>query len=519
MTDLRENPHIPLFIRSLTAVLVMAAVVLVILVVYNVHIDGVLKELKERYSRMERLRGQIIYYDEALTMSARMAVATGELQWEGRYRSFEPRMDIATKQIMDLSPEVYRQEASRRHPVHEDLFKAEHTAFELVREGRAEDAAKILFSKAYEEQKATYVRIIERLGLFTNMQVQEALEAQKSKEYLTAVSFITVLSLLLLAWLLLTRISRLGQDSLLENNRMLEGKVQERTDSLQKTLEHLQLTHDNLKTAQSQLLQSEKFSAIGQLAAGIAHEINNPMGFINSNLQTLTQYVGHYTKLFQMREQFDKTLRARDIDKAIEELGTIEMHKKEMNFKFINEDVPHLLHESQEGIDKIRKIVMDLRAFASPDNETVDAVKVEAIMESMLTLVHNEIKYKADLKKEYGPVPLIRCNPQKIAQVFVILLMNAAQAIKGRGIIGIKTYTRRGFVCIDVSDTGCGIKAQNMTKIFDPFFTTKPVGQGTGLGLSIAYDIVKKHGGTLGFYSTEGEGTTFTVKLPEGAEV
>ena len=136
------------------------------------------------------------------------------------------------------------------------------------------------------------------------------------------------------------------------------------------------------------------------------------------------------------------------------------------------------------------------------------------LMESMLNIAWNEIKYKAQLRKDYGQVPPIVCNPQKIGQVFINLLINAAHAIKDKGFITIKTRLDGEFVCVDISDTGCGIAPEHSTSIFDPFFTTKPVGQGAGLGLSISYDIVRKHGGTITFVSEAGQGTTFTVKLP-----
>jgi C4-dicarboxylate-specific signal transduction histidine kinase len=359
--------------------------------------------------------------------------------------------------------------------------------------------------------------------------VDEAVSIEKSKDYATAVTFTSVLFLLLTAWLIMLHMGRESHKVLLETNRTLsqrtaelaelnrtlDAKVYERTDSLQRALEQLQKAHEDLRTAQGQLLQSEKFSAIGQLAAGIAHEINNPIGFINSNIQTLTQYVNTYRNLFQLREKFDQAVRDKDYEKASAMLSEVEKFKKIMNFSFINSDVPNLLKESYEGAQKIHRIIEDLRTFASPDKESMGSVKVDAIMESMINIVWNEIKYKVELKKEYSPVPAITCNPQKIAQVFVNLLMNSAQAIKDKGIITIRTYTKDGFVCVDVADNGGGISPQNSIKIFDPFFTTKPVGQGTGLGLSICYDIIKKHGGSITFTSKLGEGTTFTVMLPE----
>ena len=177
-------------------------------------------------------------------------------------------------------------------------------------------------------------------------------------------------------------------------------------------------------------------------------------------------------------------------------------------------DIGNLIKESREGIESMRKIVADLCAFASPDKGTEHSVDLEALMESILSIVWNEIKYKAQLKKYYGAVPSVVCNPQKIGQVFVNLLTNAAHAIHGKGFITIKTYIKDQHVCVDISDTGCGIPPENVTRIFDPFFTTKPVGAGVGLGLSTSYDIVRKQGGNITFSSQVGRGTLFTVTLP-----
>jgi two-component system NtrC family sensor kinase len=334
--------------------------------------------------------------------------------------------------------------------------------------------------------------------------------------------------MLLLSWLVIIRIARRSQEALIESNyqlslrtleldqltRTLDSQVQERTGSLQAALKELQKTHDDLKSVQTQLLQSEKFSAIGQLAAGIAHEINNPIGFININMQTLEQYAVHYSELLTILSGMEKACREKNDQKISEMMASWEKIRQKTNFDFIRDDIVNLIKESQEGAEKIRKIIMDLRAFASPDKGIVDLVNLQGLIESILNVVWNEIKYKAELKREYGQVPPISCDPQKIGQVFVSLLINASQSIKGKGVITVRTYSDTDNAYVDICDTGCGIPPENITRIFDPFFTTKPVGQGLGLGLSVSYDIIKKHGGTITFKTQTGQGTTFTVKLP-----
>jgi signal transduction histidine kinase len=510
------------------AILVCAGVLLVFLIIYDHKAEVSVKSLKDRYDQIEIIRNDIMHFDEVLTMSARMAAATGDIKWEERYQEYEPKLTSAIQKAISVSPEIYRKETDRSNLRKIKLLDMEHKAFELIRHGQGRAAMDILFGKEYEVQENRYTNAIERLNTLLKQQMQAALAVEHSKEYLAQVSFITVLCLLLLSWLIILRISRRAHEELVESHRLLsertgqldelnqtlEMKVLGRTHHLTRTLAYLQTTHQALKDTQSQLLQSEKFSAIGQLSAGVAHEINNPIGFINSNLQTLQQYVVHYKQLLGILNQLEKALKDKDQERVAQVVNSWERIRLETNFSFIDGDVSSLLKESIEGAQKIGRIVSDLRTFASPDKGVMDAVNLELLLESILNIVWNEIKYKGEIKREFGLVPMVHCNPQKISQVFVNLLINAAQAIKKKGIITVKTYTRDHFVCVDITDTGCGIPSEHFNKIFDPFFTTKSPGEGVGLGLSMSYDIIRKHSGDLTFHSTLDEGTTFTVTLP-----
>jgi len=360
---------------------------------------------------------------------------------------------------------------------------------------------------SYETQKNSQVRVIKSLNELLKKQMDAALALEDSKAYLSQVSFITVFILFLLSGLVLLRLTRGTQEALVKSHRLL--------DELNKTLEQkVQDRTRDLQNVQGQLLQSEKFSAIGQLAGGIAHEINNPIGFINCNLQTLEKYLVHYTQLLGFLNKLEEALNHKDMEEVSRIIASWEKVKEVTNYQFMEGDISNLIKESKEGAENMRKIVADLSNFASPDKGKVDSVDLEALMESMLNIAWNEIKYKAQLRKDYGPVPSVICNPQKIGQVFVNLLTNAAHAIKGKGFISIKTYSRDQNACVDISDTGCGIPPENTNRIFDPFFTTQPVGRGVGLGLSTSYDIIRRHGGTIAFSSKVGQGTTFTVMLP-----
>ena len=269
---------------------------------------------------------------------------------------------------------------------------------------------------------------------------------------------------------------------------------------------------------ESQLFQSEKMASIGQLAAGVAHEINNPVGFVSSNLHTLSEYqkdttgliVNYRSFLLDARKLWTDAMDARMSD----QLSEIERIEDEMDLDFIMEDGPHLIAESRQGLDRIKKIVTDLKDFAHPGSQTRQTIDVNKCIDSTLNIVWNELKYNTNVIKDFDQLPGIEGYPQQLNQVFMNLLVNAAQSIAEKGEIRIRTRSAMDHVEIEISDTGCGIPPENLTKIFDPFFTTKPVGKGTGLGLNVSYNIISKHDGTINAASTVGKGTTFTIRLP-----
>lgn len=270
----------------------------------------------------------------------------------------------------------------------------------------------------------------------------------------------------------------------------------------------LENAYVELKATQSSFLQQEKMASIGQLAAGVAHEINNPLGFIHSNLGTLSKYL----------ERIKGYLAAQDaalLGNAQEEtLTALAESRKKLKIDHILTDIPQLIAESSDGAGRVRDIVQNLKTFSRIDNVGVKQVNLNDCLESTINIANNEIKYKATLIKEFGTIPPVSCHPQQLNQVFLNLLVNAAHAIETSGEITVRTWQEAGDVCIAISDTGCGIPEAIRSRIFEPFFTTKEVGRGTGLGLSISYDIVKKHGGELSVASEIGKGSTFTVKVP-----
>ena len=277
---------------------------------------------------------------------------------------------------------------------------------------------------------------------------------------------------------------------------------------LTETNKELAHAYDELKATQSRILQQEKMASIGQLAAGVAHEINNPIGFMTSNLGTLRKYMGRISEFLAV--QTEVVLGCASLEAAD---GLMEK-RKAFKIDFIMSDAEKLIAESLDGAERVRTIVQNLKSFSRVDQAEAKAADINECIESTLNIVWNELKYKASVKKEYGVLPITKCIPQQLNQVFMNLLVNAGQALEKEGEITIQTWATDGSIFVSISDTGCGIPEENLNRIFEPFFTTKPVGKGTGLGLSITYDIIKKHNGDISVSSRPGKGTTFTIRLP-----
>ncbi|MDP2827899.1 MAG: ATP-binding protein [Sulfuricellaceae bacterium] len=277
----------------------------------------------------------------------------------------------------------------------------------------------------------------------------------------------------------------------------------------QRRIAELQATNQKLAEAQEQLLQAEKMASIGQLAAGVAHEINNPVGYVASNISTLGRYVNDLLSLLDAGEALDASLSG-----DAPALLALRALKEKVNLAYLREDLHDLLRESKEGLERVKKIVSDLKTFSHMDEAEWQITDLHQGLDSTLNIVWNELKYKAEVVKEYGAIPDVECLASQLNQVFMNLMVNAAHAIENRGTITLRTGQVGERVWVEVSDTGKGIAPEHLNRIFDPFFTTKPVGKGTGLGLSLSYGIVKKHHGQIEVDSTPGKGTTFRVWLP-----
>lgn len=264
-----------------------------------------------------------------------------------------------------------------------------------------------------------------------------------------------------------------------------------------------------LGEAHQQLLQSEKMASIGQLAAGIAHEINNPLGFVNSNMGSLKNYVA---TLFDVLDQYERVVAMPLPTPAM--AAHMAAVRERADLVFLKDDLTSLVCESMDGLKRVRDIVQALKDFSHGGETAWQVADLHHGLDSTLHIVGNEIRYKATVEKQYGQLPPITCQAAQLNQVFMNLLVNAGQAIQDRGLITIRTGHADGWVWIEIGDNGCGIAPQHLNRIFEPFFTTRPVGSGAGLGLSLSYGIVIKHGGKFEVASEPGRGSRFTLRLP-----
>ncbi|WP_394222872.1 ATP-binding protein [Alteromonas gracilis] len=310
-----------------------------------------------------------------------------------------------------------------------------------------------------------------------------------------------------------------AQDELKELNTLLEQKVHDRTALLNKKNYQLEEANKDLKETQVQLLQAEKMASVGQLAAGVAHEINNPVGFVSSNISTLSEYIATYQMIFS---QVNTVLGCNDEASRVSALVELDKLLANQDMAFINDDINDLLNESKEGLQRVAEIVKGLKLFSRVDSDQMQKHNINDCVRTTLAMVNNQLKYICTVETHLGKVPDVAMNVGKISQVVTNLLINAGQAIESTGKNGkivITTCVVGNTVELRVEDSGCGIPLSHLDKLFNPFFTTKPEGQGTGLGLSISFGIAQEHGGTLSASSKEGEGSTFTLALPIASDL
>lgn len=312
-----------------------------------------------------------------------------------------------------------------------------------------------------------------------------------------------------------TRRTKKFQRELFELNESLEEQIVNRTSMLKKSNGKLQEINKSLKETQTQLGQAEKMASVGQLAAGVAHEINNPIGFVKSNVESLQGYNDSFAEIILSLQKFissDDVFERRKLNQEIQTL--LSQH----DIDFILEDSIELIKESKYGLERVSDIIAGMKAFSRADDDNKQWFNINNCIETTLKMVSNQLKYHCEINTELDQsIPNIEINVGKIIQVLTNLLVNAGQAIVENGKIAVKSSMNNGFVEIAITDNGSGISKENLTQLFDPFFTTKPEGEGTGLGLSISFNIIREHGGEILVNSELGVGTCFTIRLPENS--
>jgi len=516
----------------------------------------------------------MLYYDEVSMQSVRNYAFTKDAEWKERYRDVRPKtagimramIDKATGRDIDTLRDTDKERLS--------LAELEDASIELVKNGRAEEAIELLESNRYQGQRTVYTGFLKDYADKTQAKhdsvllrslVKRVQNSTESSRRLVSIFALTALLVALGSGLFISRsiskplaklraaAAEIGKgrldteievksddeigllassfkkmkDDLKKTTTSIDDlnrEIQERRkteESLSLAYEKLEKANRELKEMQSQQVQNAKMISIGQLAAGVAHELNTPIGFVGYNFSTLKSYVEKIENVLRMYAEIIDDIESKDKSELLNRAGIVRETWDSMQIDYIIDDLAQLFEDSQQGLTRITNIVTSLKGFSRIAELTdLNEYNINDGIETTLVVANNEIKYHADVETELAEVPLIICNAGQINQVVLNLLVNAAQAIKSqerddRGLITIKTYSTDDKVVCEISDNGPGIEAENLQHIFDPFFTTKPIGTGTGLGLSISYDIIAtKHNGKLLVDSTVGEGTTFTIELP-----
>lgn len=281
----------------------------------------------------------------------------------------------------------------------------------------------------------------------------------------------------------------------------LDSKVKERTKELENA-------NNELKNTQAMMVHSEKMRSLGQLVAGITHEINNPVNFIYGNMVHLKNYSNALIEIINLYESYENDL-------SEEKKEQLKQIKEKIELDFIKEDLPMLIKSCHEGTERTKNIISDLKNFSRMDEMVINNIDLPKEIDTTLNILYNKIKGKVEIIKEYDEnIPLIEGYGGQINQVFMNIIDNSCYAIKDKGTIHIRLQKEENNVIIEIKDNGCGMTKEQAAKIFEPFYTTKPVGEGTGLGMSISYKVIQNHNGTIAVESEEGKGTKFTIRLP-----
>jgi signal transduction histidine kinase len=432
------------------------------------------KAIAKRESFMVERQGKVAHLDEVLTMSAMMAASTGDPMWEARYREFEPKLDLAIRELIANAPDASILGTSKElDATNRALVALEHRAFELVRANDAAAASAIMFGAEYRENKQRYAAELRNIMAAMTVAMNKEMGAHVRNAALKVAISALCLVLALVAW---------GRAV-----SKLRAKKRGLADALERSeRDHAALAeaHQQLERLHRELVAREKLSSLGLLAAGVAHEINNPMAFVTMNVQTLVE-----------------DMQALSPEVLPEELKIY---------------VDELLPTTIDGIQRVNTIVRDLQQFARGDIDTAGDFDLNTEIAAAARISNNQLKGRARLDLALGELPPLHGKARQMTQVMVNLIVNAAHAIGERpdGSIRVTSKVANDRAIVEVRDNGCGMSAEVIDRVFQPFFTTKGLGKGTGLGLSVVYGIIRDHGGSITVDSEVDVGSCFRIELP-----
>ncbi len=430
----------------------------------NWSLQRTLENVSKHELRLQRLIGSIIHLDEVLTMSARMAAATGDVRWEDRYRRYEPMLESAIAESFEIAPTVHAAAAEKTDLANRELVAMENRAFELVRDGLSEEASLLLFSKRYEALKATYAEGMALMTAMLREDIREALAKSRAQVFQAGGLALVSGVMLLVAWGGIVR--------------QLRAHLSERERN---EVERRRLA--------AQVGRTQKLESLGILAAGVAHEINNPLAYLRSN-------VTHLSRLAAIVE---------------ESLDAFEPKQANDLSEF-----PELLEEMLDGLGRIGEIVDSTRRFSRDAEARHVLLDMNRVAEDAVRLASFQENECIRLETHLGCLPPVEGSAERLVQVLLNLLINAKQALSqsSAGSILLETVASDGYVQLRVHDDGPGVPEEFRDHLFDPFFTTKGPDEGVGLGLSIAFDIVREHGGTIEVEVSRLGGACFAIRLP-----
>ncbi|QLE55974.1 sensor histidine kinase [Nostoc sp. TCL26-01] len=480
---------------------------------------------------LKNVTEKIIYLDEVLTMSANMYANTGNEQWKTRYELFGRELDTALQQFMNLAEHRFLIERAKTiNTSNQKLIEIEKQSFALTKQGQIAAAQALLSSIEYQTEKTKLGASIDTSSYYIFRELHTEITSYRGHLFLSILFSVLSLILLIPLWFIVLcllqdylKARKTAQSALLQANQELELRVDQRTHELSDKNIRLKQTVKELKQTQTQLIHAEKMSSLGQMVAGIAHEINNPLNFISGNLSYTKAFTQDLLNLVNIYQQHYSQPPA-----------AIQTVIEDMDLDFATQDFTQMLSSMMQGVNRIQGIVQSLRTFSRLDESELKKVDIHESIDSTLLMLqyrlqstHNQCKIC--LIKEYAVLPLVECYSSELNQVFLNILSNAIDALEERRLqcmleqdnnhvsnLCIRTEViSPSWIGIHCIDNGMGISDSIKHKIFDPFFTTKAIGKGTGLGLSTSYQvIVKQHSGKLSCNSTIGKGTEIVIEIP-----